>query len=95
MCTDSFALQELLSETEKLMLAKRLALIAMLVEERSYYRIKHTLGISTSTIKRFHHLIDRNGYLRIRKLLAVRQQKEDLMEFLEKLSRAGMPPVVR
>ena len=52
--TGSKLLCELLTETEHLMLAKRLATILMLAEDFSYYRIYVTLGVSVSTSKRLH-----------------------------------------
>jgi len=49
----SALMRELLTNTEKIMLAKRLALIVMLGKGHSFEQISETLKISPSTIARF------------------------------------------
>jgi uncharacterized protein YerC len=44
---NSEIINALLTRTEQIMLAKRFALIAMLEQGHSYYRIKQTLNVST------------------------------------------------
>ena len=46
--------RSILTSTERIMLAKRLAIITMLERDQSYYRIEQTLNVSGSTIGRLH-----------------------------------------
>ena len=48
-----FFIQELLTETEQVMLAKRLALIFLLKKEYSYVQIQRILQLSPTTIDKF------------------------------------------
>ena len=45
----------ILTPTERIMLAKRLAIITMLDHDHSYYRIEKTLNVSVSTVRRLHN----------------------------------------
>lgn len=85
---------ELLTDVEQLMLAKRIALLAMIRAEFSSYTIKKRLNVSTSTIKRFSRSFDRGGYEHITAELQKLQEKETFWEMVEKISRGGLPPVV-
>lgn len=85
-------LQELLTETEMRMLEKRLSLIFMLEDERSYYQISRALGMSTSTIKRFHTSLLSGHYKALRKTVALLRTNEEFLDILETILRAGMPP---
>lgn len=85
-------MRELLTETEHLMLAKRLAAILMLKEECSYYRIGRTLGLSTSTLKRLNQQLLGGDFPTIERLVHMRKEKERFWHSLEVMLRAGMPP---
>jgi len=85
-------LGELLTPTEQIMLAKRLALIAMLTEGYSYYRIEQTLKMSTSTIKRVHIQLDTHTFRTIQTMLAQKKSRENFWHMVEKFSRGGLPP---
>lgn len=87
-------LQELLTDTEQLMLAKRVALVAMIAADFSSYTIRKRLGISTGTVRRFARLLDRGGYKHITAELQKLREKEAFWETLEKISRGGLPPIV-
>ncbi len=87
----SKSLAELLTETEQVMLAKRLAVILMLAENFSYYRINKTLGVSTSTIKRLHTQLLNGDFPALEKLAASKKEREVLWKTLESILRAGMP----
>lgn len=54
-------LDDFLSKTEKLMLAKRLAIALMIEKGYSYFEIRDTLKVSTSTILRISHWLDKSG----------------------------------
>jgi len=47
-------LEDFLTATERTMLAKRLAILLLLEEDFSPYRIAHLLQVSTSTVRRLH-----------------------------------------
>lgn len=88
-------LSDLLTDTEKVMFAKRLAAIFMILEEASFYHIKETLHTSTSTTKRYYLNLERGEYTHIEKFFTSRKEKKDLWLTLEVLVRAGMPPMGR
>ncbi|MBP7741373.1 MAG: helix-turn-helix domain-containing protein [Candidatus Pacebacteria bacterium] len=85
-------LTEVLTETEHLMLAKRLAIILMLNESFSYYRIGQVLGVSTSTIKRLHAQLLQGDFQSLERLSASKKEREMLWKTLESILRAGMLP---
>lgn len=77
-------LDDFLSKTEKLMLAKRLAIAMMIEKGYSYFEIRDTLKVSTSTILRISHWLDKSGEgyrLGIAKLM----KKEKLHNFWEEI----------
>ncbi len=53
---------ELLTKTEKIMLAKRLSIILMLESEESEYAIKNTLKVSGSTVGRISDKFEKGDY---------------------------------
>ena len=53
-------LAEVLTDVERIMIAKRFMAILMLIEEHSYYRIDQVLGIRPATSRRIHQ-IDRKS----------------------------------
>ena len=89
-----FFTTELLTNTEIIMLAKRLATILMLIDEQSYYRIKQVLGVSVSTSKRLHRLLVSSEYERIEKYVAKAKEREALEKRVAKVLRLGLPPNV-
>lgn len=86
-------LEELLTDTERLMLAKRLAMIFMLAEDISPYRIHKTLLVSRSTAYRFAKEVDSGKYSYLQKIVKQKRIREDLWDDIEKLLRAGLPPI--
>jgi uncharacterized protein YerC len=89
-------LDEFLGEEEKIMLAKRLAVIAMCIEGNSPYRIGQLLKMSPSTTERIKLKYEIGKYKEIEKILT--GNKKDYEQFwstLEIILRAGMPPMGR
>jgi len=82
-------LGELLTTTEKIMLAKRLAIIFMLNEGVSEYYIYRTLKVSPSTVARMHVAFDGGKYKKIVRVLDGRKFWAQLGRF----ARMGMPPI--
>lgn len=84
---------QLLTETERTMLAKRIVLILMLHNECSYYEIYKTLGVSTDTSARWNEAL-KNGELEaITKSLKNKTSREHLLDTVEIILRSGMPPI--
>ena len=54
-------ISDLLSETERQGIAKRLAVALMLANGKSYNEIKKQLGVSSSTIARIQESLDKQG----------------------------------
>ncbi|HEY4519724.1 MAG TPA: Trp family transcriptional regulator [Candidatus Paceibacterota bacterium] len=61
-------LQTLLTPTEKIMLAKRLTVIAMLERDRGYEEIETRLNVSRSTILRLHKKYDADFFKPIQRV---------------------------
>ena len=83
---------ELLTESERVLLAKRLAILFMLENGISYYKISRTLIVSTSTIKRLHEQLLNDNFHLIHKTTRFRQDGEKFLTVLEDLLSAGLPP---
>ncbi len=88
-------LNDLLTDTEKIMFAKRLAVIFMILEGASFYHIQESLNVSTSTTGRFSRNLNKGTYSHIKKLFYTKQKKKDFWDTLEVVVRAGMPPMGR
>jgi|SRR3989339_542185 len=86
-------LDELLGEEEKIMIAKRLAVIVMLMEKNSTYRIAQLLFMSQSTVERHRKKLLIGDYGTIEHLLKQRKKEyKDFWNTLEVILRAGLPP---
>ncbi len=91
--TASDFLSELLGKEEKIMIAKRLAAIVMLVEGNSIYRVAQLLLISPSTTERIKLNLEIGKYRKLVRIL--KNNKNDYKQFwemLEVILRAGLPP---
>ena len=89
----SVFLEELFGREEKIMIAKRLAAVVMLIEKNSNYRIAQLLQMSPSTVERLRQNYHTGAYEGIEKmLLKNRQAYEDFWKTLEIVLRAGLPP---
>lgn len=84
--------EEILSDTERLMLAKRIATIFMLIDEQSYYRIEQALGVSSSTSKRLHRMLLGGAFSSLEKMVADKRQREQVIEDIGYVLRVGLPP---
>ena len=80
----------LLTPTERIMLAKRLAVITMLERDHSYYRIGQTLNVSISTIRRLHKRLLAGSF---DPLCRVFNRNLSFMDYLEIFLSAGMPSI--
>jgi uncharacterized protein YerC len=87
-------LEELLTDTEKVMLAKRLAVVLMLFGETPQHRISEILLVSPSTVSRLALQIEFGEYESLK--LISKKEKADLEKIAWMLLTAGgiMPPKV-
>jgi len=85
------ALTDLFTQTEQVMLAKRLAAIALFLEGASIYRVWRSLAISPSTAARLRRNLAVGEYQAIEKLFRTRKQREQFWSKLESISRGGLP----
>jgi len=86
----SLFLNDLLTKTEKIMLAKRFAVIYLLSQEVPISYIAESLSMSYSTIFKMSLKYDIGKYSSL--LKSIEQEKEKLWKILEKILRAGLPP---
>ncbi len=87
-----YFLEDLLSPTEKLMLAKRLAMLLLVLEGASVYQIAETFTVSTSTARRMKLKIERNGCPYIVALYENRKLRKEFQKDILTLLRMGLPP---
>ena len=86
----SLFLNDLLTKTEKIMLAKRFAVIYLLSQEVPVSYIAESLSMSYSTIFKMSLKYDIGKYSSL--LRSIEKEKKDLWKILEKTLRAGLPP---
>ena len=88
-------ISELLTQTEQIMLAKRLMTIFMLAEGISQYRIKKILNISSSTVARTAHLMSNGAFNHLTYMCRKKKSRKILWNELENIVRLGMPSMGR
>lgn len=76
-------INELLSQTEKIMVSKRIAIIYLLMKKIDYTNISNVLKVSSTTIAKFHSMINNKGA--IANCLKVIVNSEKVKDFFEKL----------
>ena len=86
-------LDELLTDTERLMLGKRLAIICMLSEGVSTYRIEKTLRVSISTVVEMKRKWQDRQYDFVESVYRQKKLHKEFWEDINKLLRLGMPPM--
>ncbi len=84
-------LAELLTDTEFLMLAKRMATILMLIDGYSYYRIQQALGVSVSTSKRLHSLLIGGSFTHLEKITSNKKRRTEIESYIGLILRGGLP----
>lgn len=81
---------ELLTHTEKIMFAKRLAIILLLDKGIPQHVISNKLNVSVSTVTRMSLNVEIDKYNEILKI----SSKKGILDVLEKIILMGMPPRV-
>jgi len=85
-----FFLGDFLTKTEKIMLAKRFAVIYFLSQGVPVSYIAESLGMSPTTILKMSLKYDIGKYSSL--LKTIRQEKKDIWKILEKILKAGLSP---
>lgn len=80
----------ILTSTERIMLAKRLAIITMLDTNHSYYRICKTLNVSVSTVSRLNKALLHGDF---DPLCRIFNRNLSFLDYLELFLSAGMPAI--
>ncbi|HEY4517560.1 MAG TPA: Trp family transcriptional regulator [Candidatus Paceibacterota bacterium] len=62
-------LREILTDTERLMIGKRLAMLKLIERDISTYHISRLLKVSPSTVARFETKVEKGGYRKTREWL--------------------------
>ena len=78
-----YFLSELLGQEERIMLAKRLAIIILLLEGRSLYRISNDLKISSATADKIRDKLENNEYDHL--ITSLGKNKKEYFSILETL----------
>jgi len=73
---------EILSPTERIMIAKRIAIIYLLLKKIDQFTIAKTLKVSTATVCRYAVLIE-GKEKGIKKIVSDMMKKEKVLDFLE------------
>jgi Trp operon repressor len=85
-------LEELLTPSERVMLAKRLAIIFMLLEDVSPYYIAQILKVSTSTTQRIQKQLKAREFPHLVRALEKHHNRKQFWNEVEAVIRLGMPP---
>jgi uncharacterized protein YerC len=85
-----FFLSDFLTNTEKIMLAKRFAVIFLLSKGIPVSYIAESLHMSETTIFRMYNKYDIGKYSSILKIMS--QENKNIWIILEKILKAGLPP---
>lgn len=88
-------LNELLTDTERVMLAKRFAVIAMLAHGYSFQQIQRLLLVSPDTVGRLWRDIKNGSHSTLIQYAKNNPRKLEqgiVLRFIEELIEAGMPP---
>ncbi len=80
----------ILTPTERIMLAKRLAIITMLDRKHSYYQIGQVLNVSISTIRRLHKRLESGDF---DPLCRVFNRNLSFIDYIEIFLSAGLPSI--
>ncbi|OGI63338.1 hypothetical protein A2818_01335 [Candidatus Nomurabacteria bacterium RIFCSPHIGHO2_01_FULL_40_12] len=86
-----FFLNDFLTHTEKIMLAKRFAVIYLLSKDVPSSYIAEALCMSPATISRMSLKYEIGKYFSL--LKTIKKEDENIWEILEKILRAGLPPI--
>ena len=84
--------KELVTPTERIMLAKRLAIILMLEKGYSFDIIQKTLKVTPQTIVRFWKISKQSSYKPIIKEISTDKTRRNFWQELEENILLGMPP---
>ena len=87
-------INDLLGEEEKIVLAKRLAIIFMLQENISWYRISRLLKVSPSTVRKVAIDIDFKKYENILKIVRQKKNKKTFWDGMDLVLKMGIPSIV-
>jgi|SRR3989344_2859284 len=69
-------LEEILTITEKIMIAKRLAVMTMLVKGISSYGIEKSLKVSSSTVARLENMMEKGKFTNLQNFLLEKQKSK-------------------
>jgi len=86
-----FFLNDFLTRTEKIMLAKRFAVIYLLAKDVPTSYISEALCMSPATISRMSLKYEIGRYSSL--LRAIKTEDKNIWVILEKILRAGLPPI--
>jgi uncharacterized protein YerC len=78
-------LSEILGPEEKIMLAKRLAIIVLLLEGKSLYQISELLKVSSATAKKMRRGLEKGNFKELVSVLG--KNKSDYFKILNKLDK--------
>jgi len=84
-------LNDFLTRTEKIMLAKRFAVIYLLAKDVPVSYIAEALCMSPTTISRMSLKYEIGKYSSL--LKAIKTEDKDIWGILEKILKAGLPPI--
>jgi uncharacterized protein YerC len=87
--------RELFSQTERVMLAKRLAVVILLVRGYSFTQIEESLGVTRQTIVRLWKGTKMGGYEKIMRYARKHTghfKKESAMDAFIRIIHIGLPP---
>ena len=91
---NSLLLESVLTETEQIMLIKRVAAILMINANYSIYRVAKTINLSHSTVARYKLALEAGEYdVLLSRTRTEKFNTKIFWQLVETLLRAGLPPM--
>lgn len=82
---------DLLTETEQVMLAKRLSVVFLLKQGKSVYYIMNALSMSPNTVSYMSEQLESGQYKHLEELFNKKKEREVMQDWIDIFIRAGMP----
>jgi hypothetical protein len=90
----SIAVRSLLTDTERIMLAKRLSIIFLIGDGLSSYKISKMCSVTIQTVQRLQVDLESGRFDDLVKLWDKKKARDEMWKLIETFSRMGLPSYV-
>ena len=90
----SIAVKSLLTDTERIMLAKRLSIIFLIEDGLSNYKVSKMCSVTIQTVQRLRADRQKGRFIDLVKLWDKKKERDNMWQLIETFSRMGLPSYV-